>query len=103
VKVIVSDFDNTLFKRNHGLLQSTVDYIKSMALPVYIVTYRNEDQLDFIVDTIGGSFPLVGVAFAESPKIQDPVKKINLIKEIMKTHEVVTVIDDDERVLRGLQ
>ena len=99
--IIVSDFDNTLFKRNLGLLVPQVKYLEERGLPVYIVTYRAADQKDFILGTLQEtSIDIIGVAFAGSRK-KDPSIKFYLIDEITKKYHVVEALDDDVDVVVG--
>ncbi|MGB3945387.1 MAG: hypothetical protein WBK76_00965 [Candidatus Saccharimonadales bacterium] len=93
--IIISDFDNTLFKRNHGLIQSTVDYLLEQAKPVFIVTYRSEDQQDFIAAQLAGTgIKIIGYGFAGSRK-KDPLTKQVIIRNIAKNHHIDEILDDD--------
>lgn len=101
--VIVSDFDDTLFKRNYGLIRPVVDYLEECGLPIYIVTYRAQNQLEFIKDILSYTkLNIVGYGFAESRK-KEAFKKIELINAIRGWYNVVEVLDDDESVVVGLR
>lgn len=101
--VIVSDFDDTLFKRNYGLIQPVVDYLEQRGLPIYVVTYRAQDQINFIKDTLSQTkLNIVGLAFAESRK-KEAYKKVELINNIRFFYNVVEVLDDDEQVVLALR
>lgn len=102
MNVVVSDFDNTLFRRNHGLIEENVKVLESTGWPVYIVTYRAEDQREFIAETLSGTkLNIIGYAFAGS-RTKDPMTKVALIGEIMQRYDVIAVLDDDERVMANL-
>lgn len=95
LNIIVSDFDNTLFKRNHGLIIENVRYLEKRAMPVYIVTYRAPDQYDFLSETLAGTkINIIGYAFAESRK-KDPVSKLYLIDILSDTYNIIEALDDD--------
>lgn len=99
--VIVSDFDNTLFKRYHGVLWPQVEYLKERGYPVYIVTYRAEDQHEFISYTLGHTGLMVaGYGFAGSRK-KDPATKFAIVDEILTRHNIVEALDDEETVCVG--
>lgn len=99
--VIVSDFDNTLFKRYVGLLKPQVEYLEERGLPVYIITYRADDQVDFILETLRETkLNIIGVACAGSRK-KDPISKFVLLDRITKRYHVVEALDDDEDVVLG--
>lgn len=101
--VIVSDFDDTLFKRNYGLIEPVVKYLEEKNLPIYIVTYRAQNQLEFIRDTLSKTkLKIVGFAFAESRK-KEAFKKVELINNIRFFYNVVEVLDDDEQVVLSLR
>lgn len=101
VDVIVSDFDNTLFKRNFGLIEENLDYLKQKGLPVYIVTYRAEDQHYFVSDTLlPTGIDIVGYGWAGSRK-KEPWKKLSIVKHILKSHNIVEALDDDQSVVLG--
>lgn len=96
--VIVSDFDNTLFKRNVGILWPQVRYLEERNYPVYIVTYRAENQLEFISYTLGQTAIMVaGYGFAGSRK-KDSATKFAIIEDIMTRHNIIEALDDDELV-----
>lgn len=99
--IIVSDFDDTLFKRNHGLIEPMVKYLEQRNLPVYIVTYRAQNQLDFIRETLGGRLNIIGYGFAESRK-KEAYKKIEIINVIRSVYNVVEILDDDKAVASAL-
>lgn len=102
MNIIVSDFDNTLFKRNHGLIHSTVRYLEKKALPVYIVTYRAEDQFDFMNETLAGTkINIIGYAFAGSRK-KEPESKLFFIDVLLRDYNIVEALDDDERLVLPL-
>ena len=97
--VIVSDFDNTLFKKNHGLIRENVEYLEQQGYPIYIVTYRALSQKMFMQETLAPSgLNVVGYAMAES-RIKDPRSKVTLIEYIMTRHNVVEALDDDPAVV----
>lgn len=101
--VIVSDFDDTLFKRNYGLVKPVVEYLEEKNLPIYIVTYRALGQLEFIKETLSETkLNIVGYAFAESRK-KEAFKKVELINNIRFFYNVVEVLDDDEQVVLALR
>lgn len=101
--VIVSDFDDTLFKRNYGLIGPVVDYLEQKGLPIYIVTYRAQNQLNFIIDTLSATkLKIVGFGFAESRK-KEAFKKVELIQNVRFFYNVVEVLDDDEQVVLALR
>ena len=101
VNVIVSDFDNTLFKRNFGLLDETVGYLEKQGLPIYIVTYRAESQQYFIEDVLSQtSLNVVGYGYANSRE-KDPVKKFAIVRYLQKNHNIVEALDDDLDVVLG--
>lgn len=103
MNVIASDFDNTLFKRNLGLIRETVNYLESKALPVWIVTYRAEDQLEFIESQLAQTnIAVAGYGFAGSRK-KDPRTKIALYEQIMLHNTIVEALDDDADVVLELQ
>jgi hypothetical protein len=102
VNVVVSDFDNTLFKRYHGLIEENVKALEDAGYPVYIVTYRAEDQQGFIAETLAGTrLNIIGYGFAGS-KSKDPLTKVAIIRKIQEKHTVVSVLDDDEAVMLHL-
>ena len=97
----MSDFDNTLFKRNLGLLVPQVNYLEERGLPVYIVTFRAEDQKDFILSTLAETnINIIGVAFAGSRK-KDKEIKFFLIDQISQHYNIVEALDDDADVVVG--
>lgn len=97
--VIVSDFDNTLFKRNFGLLDKTVSYLEQQRLPIYIVTYRAENQQYFIEDILSQTtLSVMGYGWAAS-RDKDPFKKFVIVKHIRDSHNIVEAIDDDPKVV----
>jgi hydroxymethylpyrimidine pyrophosphatase-like HAD family hydrolase len=98
MEIVVSDFDNTLFKRNHGLIKKNVEYVQSYGLPVYIVTYRAEDQVDFIKSQLAAELNIIGVACAGS-RSQDPATKIPFYRYLNSQYEIAAVLEDDERVI----
>lgn len=99
----MSDFDDTIFKRYYGLIGHVVKYLEDSKYPVYIVTYRAEDQLDFISDTLSETdITIAGYGFAGSRK-KDPQTKIRIIEQIMLYNTVVEALDDDEQVVLELQ
>jgi len=99
VDIVISDFDNTLFKRNHGLIQRCVSALQQLNKPVYIVTYRAEDQKDFILDTLAPTgLEIVGIAFAGSRQ-KDPLTKRALAEVISKKYYVSLALDDDPEVV----
>lgn len=101
--IIVSDFDGVLFKRNYGLINPVVEYLEQRGLPVYIVTYRAEDQLDFIAMTLAETnLYIAGYGFAGSRK-KDPITKGLVIKEIIKKHNIIEALDDELEVVVHLK
>jgi hydroxymethylpyrimidine pyrophosphatase-like HAD family hydrolase len=99
VKVIVSDFDNTLFKRYHGLILPVVQYLQEKNLPVIIVTYRAENQEQFIYDTLKETkLNIVGYGFADSRK-KDPTTKAVIMSHLLRKYDVVEALDDDPQVV----
>lgn len=97
--IIVTDFDNTLFKRNQGVIYPVVYYLKSKKLPIYIVTYRSEIQGTFIAETLEhAGLRIMGYGFAESRK-KEPYKKIAIVKSLQKYHNIVEALDDSPEVL----
>ena len=101
--VIVSDFDNTLFKRYVGVLWPQVNYLKERGYPVYIVTYRAEDQHGFIKETMAETGLMVaGYGFAGSRK-KEPTTKFAIIDEILTRHNIVEALDDDSAVCAGYE
>jgi len=102
VNVVISDFDDTLFKRNVGLITRTVDYLEQLNYPVYIVTFRAEDQLEFIESVLAHSgLQIAGYGFAGSRK-KEPAKKLAVIRDIATRHNIVEVLDDDHEVVLQL-
>lgn len=95
--IIVSDFDGVLFKKYHGLLQDNIDYVLSRKLPVYIVTFRKDDQYSFIISQLR-DVPLVGIAFAGS-RNKDPLTKVVCVREIQKKYNIVEALDNDADVV----
>ena len=101
-QIVVSDFDNTLFKRYHGLIEENVRALEDSGWPVFIVTYRAEDQKEFIAQTLASTkLNIIGYGFAASRK-QDPLTKVAIIKKIQEKYDVVAVLDDDEQVMLHL-
>lgn len=101
--IIVSDFDSTLFKRNYGLIRPAIEFLEEKRLPIYIVTYRAEDQKQFILDTLAETnLDIIGIGFAASRK-KEPVKKIEIILHLAAKHNVTLVLDDDEQVVLRLR
>jgi hydroxymethylpyrimidine pyrophosphatase-like HAD family hydrolase len=98
MEIVVSDFDNTLFKRNHGLIDKNIEYVQSCGLPVYIVTYRAEDQVDFIRSQLAEKLNIIGVACAGS-RSKDPASKIPFYQYLDSIYEIAAVLEDDERVI----
>jgi len=97
--IVISDFDNTLFKRNQGVVQRCVDTLQQLNKPVYIVTYRAEDQKDFILNTLAPTgLEIIGIAFAGS-RSQDPSTKRLLAEAISKKYYVSLALDDDPEVV----
>lgn len=100
VNIIVSDFDNTIFKRNYGLIEPVVKYLEGTKLPIYIITYRAENQFQFIMDTIGDSLNIIGIGFADSPK-KEVDKKLNMMSRVLERHNVVEALDDELEVVQA--
>jgi hypothetical protein len=99
VNIIVSDFDNTIFKKNYGLINDTVEYLEGLGLPVYIVTYRGSGQAEFIYDTLAGTeLNVIGVGLADS-RDKEPMRKVAIVKHIQETHNIIEALDDDEEVV----
>jgi len=99
--IIISDFDNTLFKRYHGLLWPVVRYLEQRNYPVYIVTYRDKSQLDFISQTLGETnLRVVGYGFAES-RSKDPATKMFIVDKLLEKHNIIEALDDDYDVAVG--
>ena len=99
--VIVSDFDNTLFKRNYGLIQPVVKYLEERGLPIVIVTYRDTNQQEFIQTTLAPTnLNIISIGFGGS-RSKDPLSKFVIMKQIMKKYNVVEALDDDEQVVLG--
>lgn len=99
MKIIVSDFDGVLFKKNHGIINSTVKYLVNLRYPIYVVTYRAVDQAEFIIAQLDGVVPLVGVACVGSRK-KDPALKAEAIGYIQNAgYQIVEAIDNDENVV----
>lgn len=97
--IIVSDFDNTLFKRNEGIIYPVVSYLRDRHIPIYIVTYRAETQGTFIAETLEhAGLRIAGYAFAESRK-KEPYKKVHIVRHLMHYHNIVEALDDDHNVL----
>ncbi len=95
MNIIVSDFDDTLFKRNHGLIEPVVSYLEQKGLPVYIVTYRDSNQYEFISEVLSQTkLKIIGYAFASSRK-KDSRLKLSLIQLIAKDYTIKEVLDDD--------
>jgi hydroxymethylpyrimidine pyrophosphatase-like HAD family hydrolase len=102
VDIVVSDFDNTLFKRYHGLIEENVRRLEQSGYPIYIVTYRAENQQEFIAEQLAGTkLNIIGYGFAGS-RNKDPLTKVAIIKDIMRRFNVVAVLDDDESVMLHL-
>lgn len=102
MNIIVSDFDDTLFKRNHGLIEPNVRYLEQRALPVYIVTYRGPSQFDFLTETLAETkINIIGYAFADSRK-KDPSTKLVFIDALLQDHNIVEALDDDESLVLPL-
>lgn|SRR6478735_4420497 len=103
VDVIVSDFDHTLFKNNFGLIHEVVNYLEQRGLPVWIVTYRNENQEKFIKQVLNEtSIDLIGIGFADSRK-KDPATKLAIIDSLSSRYNIVEALDDDEQVVVRLR
>lgn len=99
VDVIVSDFDNTLFKRNFGLIQSNVSYLEEQGLPIVIITYREANQQQFILDTLAETnLNIVSIGFGGSKK-KDPLVKFVLMKQMSKKYHVKEALDDEQEVV----
>lgn len=97
--IVVSDFDDTLFKRNVGLIYPVVSYLKLKRVPLYVVTYRMEGQEGFIMETLQhGGLRVFGIGFAESRK-KEPAKKLAIVKQISRYHNVVEALDNQPEVL----
>lgn len=80
-----------------------VTYVEQRGLPVYIVSYRAEDQTGFILSTLAGTdINIIGLGLCDSRK-KDPKTKLTIIRHLMTKHNVVEVVDDDRAVLLGLQ
>ena len=94
--ITVIDFDGTVFKRNHGLIEPVVEYLGNRV--VYVLTYRAPNQLQFILDTLRPTgMTVLGVAFADS-RAKEAYKKVELMREILSKYDVEEVIDDDAEV-----
>lgn len=101
--IVTADFDNTLFKRNYGLLSGTIKYLEELNYPVYIVTYRADDQQDFIASQLASTkLNIIGYAFAGS-RNKDPFTKLVLIDRISAHHNIVKAFDDDRAVVVALR
>lgn len=95
--VSVSDFDDTLFRMHHGVIERTVNYLQGKM--VYVLTFRGTRQSQFIIDTLSDAgVNLVGVACADS-RDKNPQTKLALFREIESRFVVEEVIDDDENVM----
>ena len=97
----MSDFDNTLFKRNVGVLWPQVKYLVERGLPIYIITYRAEDQRQFIENTLNQTeLHILGIGFCGSRK-KDPKTKFTLVSHLQQRYNIVEALDDDyEAVLQ---
>lgn len=103
VNVILSDFDDTLFKRNHGLIDKTVSYLEERNYPIYIVTYRARTQQSFIQDTLAETrLNVIGLAMG-GDRYKNPHTKLKMVEDIMTRHNVIEALDDDEAVVLVLR
>lgn len=103
MNVIVSDFDDTLFKRYHGLIYSTVSYLEQQNTPVFILTHRNENQQEFIAEQLAGTkLNIAGYGFTDSRK-KDPNTKVTLMRHLLVKYNVVEALDDDPHVIAAFR
>jgi hypothetical protein len=103
MEIVISDFDNTLFKRNHGLIERSVAMVAALGCPVVIVSYRAPDQQSFITETLDGSgLNVVGLVLLGDRK-HDPLKKYEAAIYLSKKSNIVAAIDDDAEVCRLYQ
>jgi hypothetical protein len=98
VDIVVSDFDDTLFKRYEGIIEHNVANVAALGCPVVIVSYRAPDQESFIRETLDGTpLNVVGLVLLGDRK-KDPLKKVAAAKYLRQEHNIVAAADDEEPV-----
>lgn len=95
MKIVVSDFDGTLFRRYHGLIEETVAEVAAFGLPVAILTHRAKGQVDFMRETLDGSgLDVLGFYCTESRRAE-VATKLFLMEHLMRKFEVVAAFDNE--------
>jgi hypothetical protein len=96
VDIVVSDFDNTLFKRYEGIIEHNVANVAALGCPVVIVSYRAPDQESFIRETLDGTpLNVVGLVLLGDRK-KDPFKKLEAVRFLARNYNIVLAFDDGE-------
>jgi hypothetical protein len=96
VDIVISDFDNTLFKRNYGVLERSVATVAALGCPVVIVSYRATDQQTFIQETLDGTqLTVIGLVLL-GDRSKNPQRKFEAALYLKERYNILAAFDDGE-------